>query len=375
MNDISPGTEDRSALRSVPPEVPARRHGVRPLVLSLLVIAVLAAAGWYGWHWWRIGRFLEETDDAYLQTDNVAIAPKIGGLLIEVPVENNQKVTAGMVIARIDARDYRVAVDLAQANLQEAQADAKNLDAQLAWQQSLVDQAGADIGANDAAVGFSKQEQDRYKSLVANGAATVQRVQQAESELKQRNANLLRARATLDAAKKQLDIIRAQQDKAIAAAAAARARLAQAELDLSHTEITAPEAGVVGDLTARIGQFVQPGTRLLTIVPVQDIYLIANFKETQLQRIVPGERVAIDIDTFPGFEIAGSVASLSPGSGSQFSLLPPENATGNFTKIVQRVPVTIHLDRDNPLAGRLRPGLSVTATIDTRTAPASAKRP
>jgi membrane fusion protein, multidrug efflux system len=375
MNDISPGTADKTAQRSAPPEAAARRGGVRPLVLSLVVLAALAASGWYGWHWWQVGRFLEETDDAYLQADNVSIAPKIGGLLTEVPVEDNQPVTAGMVIARIDPRDYRVAVDLARANLQETQADAKNLDAQLTWQQSLVDQAGADIGANDAAVGFSMQEQDRYKSLVANGAGTVQRVQQAESELKQHSANLQRARATLDAAKKQLDIIHTQQDKALAAIAAARARLAQAELDLSHTEITAPEAGVVGDLTARIGEFVQPGTRLLTIVPVQDLYLIANFKETQLQRIVPGQRVAIEIDTFPGVEIAGNVASLSPGSGSQFSLLPPENATGNFTKIVQRVPVKIRLDRDNPLAGRLRPGLSVTATIDTRTAPSPSTRP
>jgi membrane fusion protein (multidrug efflux system) len=371
MDDISPSTANKSALQPAP----ARRGGVRPVVLSLILLAALVAAGWYGWQWWRTGRFLEATDDAYLQADNVSIAPKVGGLLTEVTVEDNQPVTAGMVIARIDARDYRVAVDLAQANLQEALADAKNLDAQLVFQQAQVDQADADIGANDAAVGFSKQEQDRYKSLVANGAGTVQRVQQAESELKQRNANLLHARATLDAAKKQLDIIHTQQDKAAAAITAARAHLAQAELDLSHTEITAPEAGVVGDLTARIGEFVQPGTRLLTIVPVQKLYLIANFKETQLRRIVPGERVAIEIDTFPGLEIAGSVASVAPGSGSQFSLLPPENATGNFTKIVQRVPVKIRLDPENPLAGRLRPGLSVTATVDTRTAPASPKRP
>src|ERR1700735_3366969 len=142
MNDISPGTPDKTAQRSAPPEAAARRGGVRPLVLSLAVLAALAASGWYGWHWWQGGGFLEETDDAYLQADNVSIAPKIGGLLTEVPVEDNQPVTAGMVIARIDPRDYRVAVDLARANLQETQADAKNLDAQLTWQQSLVDQAG-----------------------------------------------------------------------------------------------------------------------------------------------------------------------------------------------------------------------------------------
>ncbi|MEA2756052.1 MAG: rane fusion protein multidrug efflux system, partial [Aliidongia sp.] len=179
---------------------------------------------------------------------------------------------------------------------------------------------------------------------------------------------------TLDAARKQLAVIRSQEDKAAAAVAAARARLAQAELDLGHTAVTAPVDGVVGDETARVGEFVQPGTRLMTIVPVQNLYLTANFKETQLRRIVPGERVLIALDSFPDTEIAGTVASISPGSGSQFSLLPPENATGNFTKIVQRVPVRILLDPDNPLAGRLRPGLSVTATVDTRTAPAP-KRP
>jgi membrane fusion protein (multidrug efflux system) len=204
----------------------------------------------------------------------------------------------------------------------------------------------------------------------------VQRVQQADSETKQHNANLVRAQAALDASRKQLGILDAQKARAEAVVAADRARLAQAELDLEHTKIVAPGEGVVGDKTARVGQFVQPGTRLMTIVPVQDLYLVANYKETQLRRIVPGERVAIEIDTFPGVEIAGTVASIAPGSGSQFSLLPPENATGNFTKIVQRVPVKILLDKGNKLTGWLRPGLSVTASVDTRTAPAaSAARP
>jgi membrane fusion protein (multidrug efflux system) len=369
MNDVGV-TQDSAARRAPAPGIPVRRGGIRRVILSLVLLAALAAGIWYGWHWWQVGRFLEVTDDAYLQADNVAIAPKIGGILTAVPVDDNQKINAGTVIAEIDDRDYRVAVDQARANLLAAQADLKNLDAQLAWQNSIVEQADADIGANGAALDFSKQEQDRYKSLVASGAGTVQRVQQAESELKQRNASLLRARATLDAARKQVDIFQAQRGKAEAAIAADQARLTQAELDLEHTKITSPGDGVVGDKTARVGEFVQPGTRLMTIVPVQDLYLIANYKETQLGRIVAGERVMIEIDTFPGIEIGGTVASLAPGSGSQFSLLPPENATGNFTKIVQRVPVKIVLDRDNPLAGKLRPGLSVTVSVDTRTAPA-----
>jgi len=373
MNDISPASK-AAAQRPGPVKVPAKSGRVRQVVLLAVLAAGLGGAGWYGWHWWSVGRFMEETDDAYLQADNVSIAPKVGGILTAVPVDDNQPVTSGMVIAQIDDRDYKVAVDQARANLQAAQADVQNLDAQLVWQQAMIDQAGADIGANDAAVDFSKQEQDRYKALVATGAGTVQRVQQAESELKQRNANLAKAHAGVDAARKQLDIIRAQKLKAEAAIAADAARLAQAELDLEHTRITAPSDGVVGDKAARVGEFVQPGSRLMTIVPVQDLYLIANYKETQLRRIVPGERVTIEIDTYPGTEIAGTVTSISPGSGSQFSLLPPENATGNFTKIVQRVPVKIRLDKDNPLAGQLRPGLSVSASVDTRTAPAP-KRP
>ncbi|MGB8842370.1 MAG: biotin/lipoyl-binding protein, partial [Aliidongia sp.] len=170
------------------PETSRRQPGrVRRFVLVAALLAGVTAAGWYGWHWWRVGRFLEETDDAYLQADNVSIAPKIGGLLTAVSVGDNQSVTAGTVVAQIDDRDYRIAVDQANANLQGAEADAKNLDAQLSFQQAMVDQASADIGANDAAVDFSKQEQNRYKSLVANGAGTVQRVEQAESDLKQRS--------------------------------------------------------------------------------------------------------------------------------------------------------------------------------------------
>ena len=369
MNDVSPV---REAAPPRAPTVQARRPAaLRQVVLPVLIVAALVGAGWYGWHWWSVGRFLEETDDAYLQADNVPIAPKVGGILTAVPVDDNQPVTAGMVIAQIDDRDYRVAVDQARANLLADQADVQNLDAQLTFQQAMVEQANADIGGMDAARDFSKQEQDRYKSLVATGAGTVQRVQQADAELRQRNANAQRARATVDAARKQLDMISAQRAKAEATIARDRARLAQAELDLEHTRITTPGDGVVGDRTARVGEFVQPGTRLATIVPVQDLYLIANYKETQLGRIVPGEHVAIEIDSFPGTEIGGTVVSIAPGSGSQFSLLPPENATGNFTKIVQRVPVKIRLDKDNPLAGRLRPGLSVTATVDTRTAPGS----
>jgi membrane fusion protein (multidrug efflux system) len=371
MDNTTASANDGVVLRT--PKAPGKTGTIRRVVLLGAALVALVVAAWYGWHWWTVGRFLEATDDAYLQADNVTISPKVGGIVAAVLVDDNQPVKTGDLIARIDERDYQAALDQARANVRSAEADVANLDAQAALQQSMIDQAEADFGSNGAALQFSRQEEGRYKALVANGAGTLQRVQQADSDLQQRTATLAHARAALEAARKQLDVLRTQKDKTEATVIADRAKLAQAELDLEHTRILAPGDGIIGDKSVRAGQFVQPGTRLLTVVPVQDTYLVANFKETQLQHMVPGEHVEIEIDTFPGTVITGTVVSLAPGSGSQFSLLPPENATGNFTKIVQRVPVKIAIDKDNPLAGLLRPGLSVTATVDTRSGRADGK--
>jgi membrane fusion protein (multidrug efflux system) len=327
----------------------------RRRLLMALAAVVLAAGGGYGTYWYAVGRHFESTNDAYLGADSVTIAPKVAGYVAELKVQDNQRVKAGDVLARIDPRDYQTAVDSAAADLENARATAANIDAQLKEQQSTIAQA-------QAAVTFSEQEQKRYADLARTGVGTAQRQQQTEADLAQR-------RAALSAAQAHVDVLQTQRRQAEAAIAAKTAALNQAKINLDQTTLTAPTDGVVGDRTVRQGQLVQAGTRLMSVVPTQNIYLVANFKETQTGRMVPGQTVTVEIDSYPDHPIKGMVDSLAPGTGAQFALLPPENATGNFTKIVQRVPVKIALDPNDPLTPRLRPGLSVAATVDTRNPP------
>jgi membrane fusion protein (multidrug efflux system) len=273
-------------------------------------------------------------------------------------VADNKRVKAGDLLVRIDPRDYQTALDSAKADLANAEATAANIDAQLKEQQASIEQA-------EAAAAFAQQEFNRYADLARSGAGSAQRQQQAQSDLAQR-------RATLAAAQAHTDVLRTQRQQAEAAIAAKTASLEQAKINLAQTTLSAPVDGVVGDRTVRQGQLVQPGTRLMTVVPTQNVYLVANFKETQTGQMHAGQSVTVAIDSYPGHPIKGTVDSLAPGTGAQFALLPPENATGNFTKIVQRVPVKIALDPKDPLTVQLRPGLSVTATVDTRTAPQTA---
>lgn len=338
----------------------------RRRLLTMLAAVVLLAGGGYGTYWALVGRHFETTNDAYLGADSVTIAPKVSGYVAELKVQDNQRVHQGDVLARIDPRDYQTAFDSATADLQSAQATAANIDAQIKEQQSTIAQAQAAVEADQASVTFSEQEFKRYADLAKTGVGTAQRQQQSESDLAQRRAALERDRAGLSAAKAHTEVLQTQRRQADAAIASRTAALAQAKINLDQTTITAPVDGVVGDRTVRQGQLVQPGTRLMSIVPTDKIYLVANFKETQTGRMAPGQKVEVDIDSYPGQPIAGTIDSLAPGTGAQFALLPPENATGNFTKIVQRVPVKIALDPTNPLTARLRPGLSVTATVDTR---------
>lgn len=341
----------------------------RKRLLMLLTAFVLVAGGGYGTYWWLVGRHYETTNDAYLDADSVTIAPKVSGYVTELTVKDNQRVHRGDVLARIDPRDYQTALQSAEAELQGARATAANIDAQIEEQQSAIAQAQAAVDADQASVTFSEQEFERYRDLAKTGVGTAQRLQQSQSELAQRRAALARDRAGLSAAKAHIDVLQTQRRQADAEIAGKTAALAQARINLDQTTITAPVDGVVGDRTVRQGALVQAGTRLMTVVPTGKVYLVANFKETQTGRMAPGQKVEIDIDSYPGQTIAGTIDSLAPGTGAQFALLPPENATGNFTKIVQRVPVKIALDPGNPLIARLRPGLSVTATVDTRSAP------
>jgi membrane fusion protein (multidrug efflux system) len=272
---------------------------------------------------------------------------------------------------QIDPRDYQAALNQAEADVLSAEADIRNLDAQIVQQQSVIDQAQADVVSAQANVTFAQQEYARYQELARTGAGTVQRAQQAAADLREKIATLEHNRATLDAATKQIAVLRTQRGKAEASLLHNRAVLEQARLNLGYTAITAPIDGAVGDRTARVGQYVQPGAQLMTIVPIgQGIYVVANFKETQIRRMFRGEAADITIDSFSGVHLHGIVDGLAPGSGAQFALLPPENATGNFTKIVQRVPVKILIeDPNNSILPQLRPGLSVVPTVDTRTAP------
>ncbi|HTW26990.1 MAG TPA: HlyD family secretion protein [Acetobacteraceae bacterium] len=340
---------------------------LRPLLFGSAAIALLTGAGLYAQRWWTVGRFIEGTDDAYLQSDSVTISPRVTGYISEVGVGDNQRVKAGQVLARIDDRDFRAALDKAHATVENAAAQIRNIDAQVALQQSTIAQQNANIEADEAALTFADQDYRRYANLARTGAGTVQSAQRSASDIREKAALLQRDRAGLAAAEQQVDVLKTQRTMAQATLAADRAAEQQAALNLSYTVLTAPVDGTVGDRSLRLGQYVQPGTALMQVVPMaSNIYVVANFKETQLAHMVAGEKVAVDVDTFPDHTFEGTVDSLSPGSGSQFALLPPENATGNFTKIVQRVPVKIRLDPTDPLVSRLRPGLSVEADVDTR---------
>jgi membrane fusion protein (multidrug efflux system) len=352
------------------PTAPANtRERLRSRLLIGAAALVLIAGAAYGGRWFLIGRFLESTDNAYLQADNAVVAPKVAGYITTVEVGDNQTVTAGQVLARIDDRDYRI--DLAQSEADVAQADAEmdNIAAQIEQQKARMAQMTAGLAQSGASAEFARQEATRFGGLIGSGAVSLKQAQQAQSEQKRANAAVAESQAMQDEAHKQIAVLESARSKAAAMLKRAQAGLEQAQLRLSYTTLTAPIAGAVGDRSVRVGQYVQPGSRLLTIVPIQDVYLVANFKETQLRGVYRGERVKISLDMYPGQDITGTVDSLAPGTGAQFALLPAENATGNFTKIVQRVPVKIAIDRDSLGGVEIRPGLSAVATVDTRTAP------
>jgi membrane fusion protein (multidrug efflux system) len=359
------------APRATPVPVPAqarqrRRWNTRKLLLAGAVLVVGLGAAAYGHHWWTVGRFIESTDDAYVGGDITVVAPKVAGFIAHVAVTDNQAVRAGDLLVKLDDRDYRAALAKANAAVAAAQATLVNLDATQRLQQAIIAQARAVIDASAADIVRTRDDQDRYRQLSASAAASIQAFQRADADYKKALATGQRAAAALDAAQHQLDVIAAQKQQARAALAQARAERDMALLNLSYTELRAPIDGTVGNRSARRGAFATVGTQLLSIVPAQGLWVDANFKESQLARIRPGLPVTIAADVLPGHAIHGRVASLAPATGAQFSVLPPENATGNFTKIVQRVPVRIRLDGDAAELGLLRPGLSVVAEVDGR---------
>ncbi|HYZ24957.1 MAG TPA: HlyD family secretion protein [Rhodopila sp.] len=342
-----------------------RRLRLRPFLLSAAALALLGIGAWYGYDYWTTGRFLVSTDDAYLQADNVIISPKVAGYISDVLVADNQPVQAGQVLARIDDRDYRTALDVARANVAAEQAAIDNLQQQIDQQKLTIAMAEATVQSDQAQLIFAQQDFDRYASLSKTGAGTIQSAQRATAAIHERQAILDHDTVAVAAARKQIDVLGTQLAEARALLQQRQATLRQADLNLSYTTITAPVAGTVGARTLRVGQYVQAGTQLMAVVPLHAVYISANYKETQLTDVKAGQPVTISVDTFPGVVVHGVVDSIAPASGQEFALLPPDNATGNFTKIVQRVPVKITIDPRDRLIGRLRPGMSVEPTIDT----------
>lgn len=369
MSDITYGTFFRSA----PPKGGIRVSSVQ-LKQAALGLAVAAGVAWavaYGYHYWTIDRYLVTTDDAYVDAHSVLISPKVSGYISEVPVDDNQPVKAGQIIARIDPRDYQSALDQARANVEAAQASIATLVQQIDQQKLAVEQAQQAVASDQAAQLFSQQNYDRSTKLARIGAGTLQQAQQATADIREKEAALARDTTGVSVAEKQIAVYEAQLAQAKATLAQQHATQRQAEFNLSYTTMTAPGDGTVGVRTLAVGQYVQPGTQLMAIVPLHAVYITANYMETQLTDVRAGQPVTIHIDTFPQAVIHGHVASLAPASGQQFALLPPDNATGNFTKIVQRIPVKIEVDRNEPLAGQLRPGMSVESTIETKAANAA----
>jgi membrane fusion protein, multidrug efflux system len=340
--------------------------GIKRLaVYSAIGLAALAVVA-YGYHWVTVARFLQSTDDAYVGGDITVIAPKVAGFIDQVAVIDNQRVEAGDLLVKLDDRDYRAALARAEAAADAQRATLENLDATRRLQQAIIAQAHAGIVAADAEVSRTHDDEVRFRDLSEHSAASVQVFQKADADYKEAVAQAQKSRATVDAAERQLDVIDTQKRQTQAALAEATASVELARLNLSYTELRAPIAGVVGNRSARPGAYASVGTQLVSIVPAQGLWVDANFKESQLARMSPGLHATVKADVLPGHEFVGHVASLAPATGAQFSILPAENATGNFTKIVQRVPVRIVLDGDASTLGRLRPGLSVSVDVDER---------
>ena len=341
------------------------RLATRRAALALAIALGVAAAADFGYGYLSTGRYLESTDDAYVKADSTIVSPKVSGYIADVLVGDNQAVKSGQLLARIDDRDFRTALDQAQADVAGSEAAVRNLDAQIALQQPVIEQGTADVAAADANLKFAQEERARYDDLMKTGSGTIQRAQQTDAALREKIAQLQHGKSGLLAAQRKVEVLTTERAKAVAQLDRARAVAQQAALNLSYTKISAPVDGTVGARSLRVGQFVQAGTQLMAVVPLDAVYVVANFKETQLTYVRDGQPVEIRIDGFHGTKLRGHVDSLSPASGLEFALLPPDNATGNFTKIVQRVPVKIALD-DHSLTGLLRPGMSAEPTVDTK---------
>ncbi len=346
-----------------------KKRSARRLLLPVIAAALLAAGGHYGYDYWTAGRFMVSTDDAYTAADIAAIAPKIQGYVDRIGFTENQRVKAGDVLIRLEDGDYRIALEQARAAIASQDETLNRIKAQEKAAEASVRQAVAQRQALQATAHNAGATADRARSLLQTKFASQSQVDNADAALASANANLAGADAQVAAAKANVDVLKAQYNEAKSHMRTLRLNVDQAKRNLDQTVLRAPYDGVVGNRSVERGDLVSPGQKLAAIVPVHSLYVEANLKETQLAKVVPGEKAKVSIDALGGKAFEGTVASVSPASGSVFSLLPPENATGNFTKVVQRVPVRIRLPESVLEGGKLRAGLSVVVDIDTRTAP------
>ncbi|WP_429497639.1 HlyD family secretion protein [Robbsia andropogonis] len=338
------------------------------VLLGLLIVAVLVGVAW-GAHWWLVGRFIESTDDAYLRADSVTISPKVSGYVLQVYVPDNATVKAGQALLKLDTRQYQASLDQAKATIDARQADIVRAQADITQQEASIEQARAQAEASRINYDHAAREYDRYAPLAATGAETSERVADLRNTRDQAQATYRANLAAVKAAEAQIASMRAQIAQAKAQMEASQASARDSALNLDDTIVRSPIDGRIGDRTVRVGQYLQPGTKTMTVVPVDQIYLVANYKETQLSDMRVGQPAKLHVDAMPGVDLRGVVDSFAPGTGSEFALLPPENATGNFTKIVQRVPVRIRLDTDKQTRSLLLPGMSVTVDVDTSVTP------
>ncbi len=354
---------------AAPVQPPVQKKKGKSFLLPIFGVALLAGAAWYGYDYWTTGRFMVSTDDAYVHGDIAVISPKVSGYVAKVDVVANQQVKAGDPLVTLDDGDYRLALEQAEAQLATQQLSLNRIDAQIAGGEAALAQASAQKGALDAALQGAEINNKRATELQSKDVGTAASADNARISLEQAKANLAAGQANVVAAEANIELLKAQRKEAEGSIKQLELARDKAARDLSFTVLRAPYDGVIGNLSVQTGDLVSAGKRLASLVPMNELYVDANFKETQLARVVPGSKVKVHVDAFDDDAIEGTVQSISPASGSVFSMLPPENATGNFTKVIQRVPVRVVLSKEDIDKHHLRAGLSVVVDVDTRTAP------
>lgn len=361
-------------MSSPAPETARPSKRIPPVLLSAGIVLGILGFSVLAYFWFTTWRFQESTNNAYVQAETTPVSARVAGYVVSLEVQDNQSVVEGQVLARIDDREYRGRVEAKRAAIAQIEAEAQAHIERVALQAHAIEEAGAEVAIARAERDRATAELARAGELKRSGNTSKQRYDLMAADSAKADGALSRALAREAASRTELSMLEAEGKRIEAQRTSAQAELALLEIDLEDTIIRAPLAGVVGNRAVRVGQLVEPGRFLLAVVPLDRVWVVANFKETQLKRMTPGQPVTIAVDTFPGATVRGRVESLSPASGAEFSLIPPQNATGNFNKIVQRIPVRIAITDEGPLAGALRPGMSSEVSVDTREAAAPATR-